>query len=94
MSEESNNYFVKLYRGEVPLVITFWVFNIVISTIIYITLPFIVFLIVDIFFMVALWNSAGHYQGSSIWKTLARLMIVLSVISILLAMVGVSPPPV
>lgn len=33
MSEESNNYFVKLYRGEVPLVITFWVFNIVISTI-------------------------------------------------------------
>ncbi len=93
MSEESNNYFVKLYRGEVPLVITYWVFYFIIGSIVYLMLP-LLGIIVNIFFMIAVWNSAGHYQGSSIWKTLARLMVILGVIAMVLAMVGVSPPPV
>ena len=28
MAEESNNYLARLYRGDIPLVITFWVFHV------------------------------------------------------------------
>ncbi len=108
-SEQSNNYLVKLYKGDVPLVKTFWVFHIIIGTVLTIVcialaivMPVVYFilLMVQAYLMIALWNSASKYQGAAIWRILAKInavigliVVVSSVVLLSLGLLGVIGPP-
>ncbi|MGV0005583.1 MAG: hypothetical protein ACNYPG_03000 [Candidatus Porifericomitaceae bacterium WSBS_2022_MAG_OTU9] len=80
MSEQSDNYLIKLFKGDVPLVITFWVFYVVVGAIVSFIPSFPVNLVVGVYFTIALWNSAGKYKGAAIWRKLSRILAVLSII--------------
>ena len=80
MSEESSNFMVRLYKGDVPLVITFWVFYIVLGTVLsFIPLVGIIF---TVFFSIATLNSAAKYDGLALWRILAQIMAALTLIGI------------
>jgi hypothetical protein len=40
------------------------------------------------FIMVAIWRSAGRYQGRRIWMTLARVSVILGVVFTLLVLLN------
>jgi len=96
------NYLVRLFKGDVRLIITFWVFGVLIGLAIngalsileanYYSLAMkengmlliqaIYWLIIlySAFVLIAIWRSAGKYQGSSKWATLARGTVIVNVI--------------
>ncbi len=77
MPEQSNNYFVKLYRGDVPLVITFWVFYILFGLVVAPLFPDFIRILLFIYLSLALWNSATHYKGFEFWRDLAKIIVAL-----------------
>lgn len=84
------SYIQKLWRGDVPLVITFWVWNFLLAVAIGIILGVIswfvevsykallvVYLPFYAFLTVAVWRSANKYTGKAIWAVLAQVVMIL-----------------
>ena len=94
-----------LWRGEIPLGRTYWVFGVLFYSLLtipsYFTVPIvsgsaslepsasIVFgrmayamfvFAYTAFVSVAIWRSAGRYEGQPIWAVLARVMVVVGLI--------------
>jgi hypothetical protein len=85
----------KVWRGEIDLTITFWVWGVLIANVLcdlllgvliaatenqFLVLLHRVFVIaVNAFVVVAIWRSAGNYKGPPVWLLLARLMCVVNV---------------
>ena len=78
-------FFSSLWRGEVPLAQTYWIWNVIenvlFSMFLYLALeirPVVAFLLYAlqvayaVFISVALWRSANRYTGRPLWATLAR----------------------
>ncbi len=78
----------KLWRGEVSLAKTYWLYGTVIPILFAVLIIVPLFIIESVFFvyllyayslpygsfmMVAIWRSSGNYNGSKIWAFLARL---------------------
>lgn len=97
--EEKSKFAIRLFRGEVPLVITYWVFGVLVSGVgsriamffleknylsiatkqggEYWILAFSFFAVaLSIFILIAIWRSAGKYEGETVWSILARLVVV------------------
>lgn len=102
--------FVKqLWRGDVPLFKTYWVFGFAVSILLNAIMMFVVALqgempsleplflglwvfttLYGLFMAVAIWRSAGKYEGPKHWGLLARAVVVLSVLRTVLNITGVS----
>lgn len=97
------NYFVRLFTGDIPLVVTYWVWGVLVGGLAFLSLAYIVdqnylriltlpygelllnlfdytWVAVGIFMWVAIWRSAGKYQGR-FWGPVARLMVVVGVVT-------------
>ena len=86
----------KVWRGEIGLQITFWVWGVLIATVLLgwalgllveatenqflIFLHGIVAAVVSVVAAVAVWRSAGNYKGSILWMFLARFACVANVV--------------
>jgi hypothetical protein len=86
----------KVWRGEIGLKITFWVWGVLIATVLLDWVlgllveatenQFLIFLhtigavVVAAFAAIAIWRSAGNYKGSVLWKVMARLACVANVV--------------
>lgn len=101
---EEHNYVVQLFRGDVPLPITYWIFGVVFilgfqiprrmiesNYLDIISYPFGAGLIVafdwfvfsyGLFIFVAIWRSAGKFEGNKFWAILARIIVVFNLIAI------------
>ena len=95
----------KVWRGEVGLSVTFWLWGVFIANILlgrvlgfivdaiqneFLSLLHTVFTVaVNVFVVVAVWRSAGGYKGQLIWAYLARLVCVANVVILGLAAAGV-----
>ena len=101
---KKNNYLVKLFKGDVPLVITYWIFGVLIGGVLvrggYAILEYnyaslaiseagiwffrvISWLIIvySVFILIAIWRSAGKYNGNSAWSILARTVVIINIIT-------------
>lgn len=85
MAEESGNFIVRLYRGDVSLPVTFWVFYMLIGTVVFF-IPVVNFFYY-VFSTLALWNSAGKYEGLALWRVLCQIIAGISIIAIVLGLV-------
>ena len=85
MAEESCNFIVRLYRGDVSLPVTFWVFYFVLCNVAYF-IPVVNF-IYWVFATLAVWNSAGKYEGLALWRVLCQIIAGISIIAIVLGLV-------
>jgi hypothetical protein len=97
------NYLVRLFKGDIPLIITFWVFGVLVGWVIIgallsileanysslamkengtLLIQSIYWLIIlySAFVLIAIWRSAGKYQGRSTWAIFARGIVIVSVI--------------
>lgn len=85
----------KLWRGEYSLVITYWVFNVLIGNVVLGNIisfidpiknsyVFIVglglYILYTLIAVVGLWKSASSYKGNELWKILAKISAVIGVI--------------
>lgn len=104
LATKEPNYIVQLFRGDVPLPITYWIFGVVISLAFriprgiiesnyldIISYPLGAGLIVafdwfvfgyGLFIFVAIWRSAGKFEGNKFWAILARIIVVFNLIAI------------
>jgi hypothetical protein len=85
---------VSLWRGDVPLRMTYWVCGVLTNLLWLVVIalavatnfrPLVLLLVVlnliySVFIMVAIWRSAGRYAGNRIWADLARVSIVFGLI--------------
>jgi len=104
--ENQDNLITKLFRGDVSLPITYWVFNVFIGNIFFLIcfkiiesnyinivsstagewliLGFYWFVIgYSIFILIAIWRSAGKYQGRTIWSALARMSVIIGFLGLI-----------
>lgn len=83
-----NNYLLRLFYGEVPLAITFWVFLVLLPTAINPVLAKLDSPILGIgistYLAIALYNSACKYKGREVWQMLAQICAV--VLMVMLAL--------
>lgn len=98
----------KVWEGEIGLKLTFWVWGVLIATVLlgwglgllidatenqFLMLLHDVFaLVAGIFVAVAIWRSAGNYKGSVLWMFLARLASVANAVVLALWVFGVFEP--
>lgn len=97
--EKKAPFVVRLFRGDVRLVITYWVFGSLIGALLNVAYTLIeanyikvatsenlllLFQLFSwftvayvIFIYIAIWRSAGKYQGSAVWSVLAKLMVII-----------------
>lgn len=90
----------QLFRGEVSLPVTYWVFfaggifganvlanmaSLLIDNYVQLVPIFLALLAYYVFVWFAVWRSAGNYTGSAFWKVMARIMVVISMISVIVA---------
>lgn len=91
-----NSFPMNLIKGEITLWKTYWLFgvlgNIIGSFLIVIftamgnTVMFIMVSIVIVYSIITLigiWNSASKYTGSKIWAILAKVLVILGIVSTL-----------
>ena len=87
----SRAYVVRLWRGEVPLEITYWGWGFIFGAALRLSMlvgllltgrnvavgvgVLIIYLAYVVFMIVAVWRSAGRYSGPRIWRDLARISI-------------------
>ncbi len=98
------NFVVKLFKGDVSLPVTYWIFGSLVGVgfgIVQtaIELNYMDLLLTEggelgiavfswfvvaytLFIFVAIWRSAGKYDGKSIWATLARLGVVVGILGV------------
>ncbi len=91
----------KLWRGDYSLVVTYWVFGVVVGVVLNAaltasarTLPVAVYfaflaavLAYSILVWVGIWRAATKYQGDRIWPTLAKCMVVAAVLMLIWGLV-------
>lgn len=92
-------YARQLWRGEISLPETYWIWGVafsVIQGIIVRLIPPVIgaillplLLAYSVFIWVAIWRSSGHYAGPRIWAGLARLAVVGGVVMAVLAILRV-----
>jgi hypothetical protein len=99
------NLIKKLWRGEIPLWQTFWLYGVLFPIVVLILYPiplkilvhfiFIYMVYIFAFFIVmgllypvvifvAIWRSAGKYEGRKIWMWLLKILVVVMIIIFLL----------
>ena len=104
IAKENPNFVVRLFRGDISLPITYWIFLVLIGKFAFqiidklIELNYIdivstqtgewsviafywVTIGYAIFMLIAVWRSAGKYQGRAIWAGLARVLVVFGTIA-------------
>jgi len=104
--EKKSGLIARLFRGDVSLPITYWVFGFLIGNVGFqIILKIIEFNYLEIttsqagawsvmafywvaigysiFMLIAIWRSAGKYQGRAIWAGLARVAVVLGALGLI-----------
>jgi alpha/beta superfamily hydrolase len=102
------SYLAKLWRGEIGLAITYWLWGVLIVGLGIgiaglvaaaaagsgaVFLIWLVLYVVSLgFVVVAIWRSAGHYTGPRIWVWLARIVCVLAVFRLLGTPAEISGP--
>lgn len=88
---KNKSLFSRLWAGEISLPMTYWVYltlpNLIFGIVIRgvasnmtrgsYTLSVIIYLVWLIFMLVSVWNSSNNYQGSTVWRILAKCMVVL-----------------
>ena len=82
------NFIKKFWEGNISMVISFWVFNVLIGQIIIgllaiiVAFPLMLFMWVPykIWAVVGVWRSAAKYKGKPIWSGLAKTYIVVLLI--------------
>ena len=87
------SFIKKFWEGNGSMVISFWIFNVLIEQIIIFLLAFIVFFLkfsllpiwvmwapYKIWAVVGFWRSAAKYKGKPIWPGLAKTYIVVLLI--------------
>tara|TARA_B110000037_G_scaffold202380_1_gene244490 strand:+ start:1412 stop:2107 length:696 start_codon:yes stop_codon:yes gene_type:complete len=97
--DKKATFIARLFRGDVRLVITYWVFGSLITALInaaYILIETNYFKVVTseglflllqffswftiayvIFIYIAIWRSAGKYQGRAVWPMLAKMAVII-----------------
>ncbi len=87
-SQPPGHYLRRLWRGEIQLPETYWIWGVACSVIQGIVVrvikppPVIDFMLLpyltaySVFIWVAIWRSSGHYAGPRVWAELARLAVV------------------
>jgi hypothetical protein len=98
----------QLWRGEVGLAQTYWLWNLLLGVILFASvfpavflamaigsrLPIFLWLalvpIQGVFMMVAVWRSAGNYQGPQVWRNLARVGCAIQVFQLIKFFVDLS----
>ena len=87
---------MRLWRGQVSLVKTFWIFGIGVNLVLRALIVFAVsvrpmlvvmlavYIAYLVFSYVAIWRSADRYEGDASWRNLARIWVVLSLVGGLL----------
>lgn len=96
-SQPPGQYLRRLWRGEIPLAETYWIWGVACSLIqrvlVHVIKPppvidFMLFPFViaySAFIWVAIWRSSGHYAGPRIWTQLARVAVAGGIVMVLLA---------
>jgi hypothetical protein len=89
-------YARRLWRGEIPLPETYWIWGVACNLIQVIVVqvlkppPLIDFILFPfliayrVFIWVAIWRSSGHYAGPRYWAGLARVAVVGGIVMVLL----------
>jgi hypothetical protein len=91
--KNKKNYFANFWNGELSLLVSYWVFGVLISIGVGFSLVFFSILIGlpetiwgililpwTLFWAVGCWRSSDKYKGLTLWSVLAKISIVLSVI--------------
>ena len=80
--KNKKNYFANFWNGELSLLVSYWVFGVLISILIGLpeTIWGILILPWTLFWAVGCWRSSDKYKGLTLWSVLAKISIVLSVI--------------
>ena len=90
-------YARRLWRGEIPLPVTYWIWGVAgsITQAVLVRVikpsPLIDFMLIPFafaysaFIWVATWRSSGHYPGPRVWAHLARVAVVGGIVMMLLA---------
>ena len=104
--ENKAGFVARLFRGDISLPITYWVFGVLIGNVAFQAVSAIIeFNYIDIistqvglwsvtgfywlavgygiFLLIAIWRSAGKYQGKAIWSGLARFAVVFGAIALI-----------
>lgn len=85
-----------LWRGEVPLVTAWWVWNVLVGNLLigqggaslvgaigslFLAIVYIALAsIFSVFLLVAIWRSANNYKGSKFWAVIAKALCVIGVL--------------
>lgn len=92
-----------LWRGDVPLVKTYWIYGVLVSAVLGVllnvlfrmqstglvfTLVWMTATVYGVFIAIAVWRSAGKFQGQKVWMILARVMAVLSILRTIINLTG------
>ncbi len=98
-------FWLRLWRGEISLVITYWVFGVCVRGLLSVAVTLMLLrnwprlvvwgngpwaywaiwsiaVIADLYFLVAIWRSAGNYTGPRHWRRLAQLAVLLALIQL------------
>ena len=88
------NNIKKVWRGNLPLSMTFWAFGVggYIALVVLMLAPLVIVNVLGyalslayvIFIPVAIWRSAGKYDGSRLWPVLAKLVAALQLLGFLI----------
>ena len=89
------DFATRLWRGDVGLAITYWVFGvignyllaIIVASIMGPTVAIVIMAASTLFVSVCIWRSATKYEGKPVWAILAKIAIVLGVLGTLKAIV-------
>ena len=83
-------YVDKFWKGDIPLVQSFWIMGFIVGSVVGFLLGFIFLgtgLILSLFFqiylLVGIWKSADKYKGEKAWAILAKLAMILGIANIL-----------
>lgn len=90
------NLIKRLWRGEIPLWKTFWLYGVLLPIVVSILYPILLTIVVHFIFIyiayiftlgilgliysviifVAIWGSAGKYEGDKIWAWLSKILVI------------------
>ena len=100
-TKKNKNYFHKFWDGELPLVQSYWVVAWLISIPVGLVIGFVTtilgfpantlfafFIPWYVFVIVGVWRSSDRYKGPKFWAILAKIAMILSVISLVTRMVS------
>jgi hypothetical protein len=101
---KNDNFIVRLFKGDVSLPVTYWVFGVLIGGVgtrilfaaiesnysqlamdknglLLVQSVYWLVIAYTAFILISIWQSAGKYEGISIWSGLARVAVILNAIS-------------